>query len=235
MMDVRDVMVAVLAAATVLVFSACDFGAAESESGGCAAGVDRVHLAPAFAALGGYKEHQKIRFINADSVDYDMQVAEASQGFDESQCPTIVLYEDRRVVLEGPNPLLSMGMNLRAEYNSEASVSILIGAYSFGFHLESEKSFCHTLGQDSLYARKKFCINAFSCSKGDCGDGGRVFHLDTLRIDGTLYKDVFKVKHNVYSSNRDNIYFSAEKGLLRFEKDDGSFIEIREKKGGRGK
>ena len=72
MMDVRDVMVAVLAAATVLVFSACDFGAAESESGGCAAGVDRVHLAPAFAALGGYTEHQKIRFINSDSVYYDM-------------------------------------------------------------------------------------------------------------------------------------------------------------------
>ena len=38
------------------------------------------------------------------------------------------------------------------------------------------------------------------------------------------------MKHSVYGSNHDNIYFSAEKGLLRFEKEDGSFIEIREKK-----
>lgn len=235
MMDVRDVMVAVLSAAAILAFSACDLGTVESESRGCSDGMYRVGLYPAFTALGGYSERQKVRFINSDSVYYDMQVTEVSQGFDESLCPTVILYEDRRVVLEGSNPLFSMGMNIRPEVNSEASVSILIGAYSFGFHLESEKAICHSLGQDSLFARKKFCINAFSCSKGDCGDGGRVFHLDTLRIDGTLYKDVFKVKHSVYSSNRDNIYFSAEKGLLRFEKDDGTFIEIREKKGGRGK
>ena len=75
-----------------------------------------------------------------------------------------------------------------------------------------------------------YCIADENCITVGCSLSEKVSHLDSLKINGSTYKDVFKVKHSVYGSNHDNIYFSAEKGLLRFEKEDGSFIEIREKR-----
>ena len=205
----------------------------KEDENACSDKVERSDLMSGVEKIGGYSLHQTVHFVTSDSLQFDMQVTVVDDGYDERGCPDVdIVYGYRRVVLEGPNPLLSMGMSIQNQVYSEASVNIMIGAYNFAFRVEPDKNRCKALNQDSVFAHKKFCIADGNCSSSGCGTGGNVSHLDSLVLNGNVYRDVFRVKHSVYGSNRDNIYFSIDKGLLRFETEDGSFMEIREKKKG---
>ncbi|WP_290742645.1 hypothetical protein [Fibrobacter sp. UBA4309] len=210
----------------------CDFALVDGDDDSeCTAKMDKVPLDTSVAGLGGYTQDQKVHFINSDKLEFDMHVSSAEAGYDTHVCSEgAALHERKKVILEGPNPLLSMGMSVEHNDFYAATVKIIIGSYTFNFKIDDVKEACSKqYGQDSLFARVGYCV----VTGGD--NGGGVSRIDTLRLNGNLYKDVFKVKHSVYGSNRDNIFFSAEKGLLRFEKEDGSFIEIYEKKKRGGK
>ena len=223
-----------LCVVSVLLLASCGldlFSSDKDDDKECAETVDKVPLEPGLEELGGYALQQSIHYIYSDTLEFDMHVSVVEDGYDRSGCPDAqVIYGYRRVVLEGPNPLLSMGMSIKEDKLSDAAVHIMIGAYTFSFRAETEKEVCKVLGQDALYGRVGYCIADENCIMVGCSLSEKVSHLDSLKINGITYKDVFKVKHSVYGSNHDNIYFSAEKGLLRFEKEDGSFIEIREKR-----
>ena len=228
-----------LCVVAAFVFASCGWDLIDpdkADENACSDKVEREDLMEGVEKIGGYSQHQTVHFITSDSLQFDMQVTVVDDGYDERGCPDVsVVNGYRRVVLEGPNPLLSMGMAIQNQVYSEATVNIMIGSYNFAFRVEPDEAGCKRLNQESVFKRKGFCIADGNCSSSGCGTGGNVSRLDSLVLNGNVYRDVFRVKHSVYGSNRDNIFFSIDKGLLRFEKDDGSFMEIREKKGGKAK
>ena len=109
----------------------------KEDENACSDKVERSDLMSGVEKIGGYSLHQTVHFVTSDSLQFDMQVTVVDDGYDERGCPDVdIVYGYRRVVLEGPNPLLSMGMSIQNQVYSEASVNIMIGAYNFAFRVE---------------------------------------------------------------------------------------------------
>ena len=181
----------------------------------------KLKLADCQKTVGGFKKGATTHYIHSEGFEFDLTVSQDSIFKNEwSEFCVEVEEEDRTILLTSTYPIMSVEVNFYGniddsdEKNTRMPMRISHGNTKFSAALDS---------------------NGTPLEKGI---ENTLMMLDTITFNGTTYDSVFVIMDNAHYDGLNYhedvpgdtayLYFSKEKGILKFETTDGKSFTIKE-------
>ena len=182
----------------------------------------KLKLADCQKKVGNFKKGATTHYVHSEGFEFDLTVRQDSIFKNEwSDFCVEVEEEDRTVLLTSTYPIMSVEVNFYGNIDDS-----------------SEEKNTHMPMRIS-HGNTKFSVNLDSNGTPmDRGIENTLMTLDTITFNGTTYDSVFVIMDNAHFDGLNYhedvlgdtayLYFSKEKGILKFETTDGKSFTIKE-------